>query len=71
MELESRVQMIGNVVRQQIRELILRYELGYLPSEPYTMTASTTKHGNQTVPAHNLNIYATTSGITISFSASI
>lgn len=35
------------------------------------ITASTVKHGNQTVSAHNININATNSGKTISFSASI
>jgi hypothetical protein len=61
--------------RQQIRELILRYELGDLPSKPDLMTAniteSTIKQGNQTLPAHNININTTHAGKTISFSASI
>ena len=61
--------------QQQIKELIFRYELGYLPPKPDSMTANITagtiKYGNQTIAAHNLNINATNAGKTISFSASI
>ncbi|PMD29098.1 carbohydrate esterase family 15 protein [Hyaloscypha variabilis F] len=61
--------------QQQIKELILRYELGYLPPKPDSLTANLTattiKYGNLTIPTHNLNINATNGGTTISFSASI
>ncbi|KAN0120173.1 carbohydrate esterase family 15 protein [Hyaloscypha variabilis] len=61
--------------QQQIKELILRYELGYLPPKPdyltANLTATTIKYGNLTIPTHNLNINTTNGGTTISFSASI